>query len=97
MNNINKFKEAQKRFTEALRYIMANEQKLRAIPEKWTKVQKNFKSKFEEPMDAAWQVLNDEEKKRLGPIYLHKKVQSDPLVKKVLEIFDGKIVSVKEK
>ena len=89
--HINDFKSAHKRYIDALKYIMENEEKLKADPVKWARVQDNFEAKFSIPMDAAWKALTDAEQKRLLPIYLHRKSQTDPTVKKVMEVFDAEI------
>ena len=90
------FKILHKRFADALKYLMENEQKLKADPERWKKVQKNFEQKFEAPLDKAWLELSKEERKRLGPLYLHRKAQEEPIVKEVLKTFKGRIISVTE-
>lgn len=94
--SVQDFKQAHKKFTEGLRYIVLNEEKLKADPVKWARIKKNFESKFEQPMDAAWKTLTDEEKKPLLSVYLHRKAQMDPTVKKVMEPFDAEISSVWE-
>lgn len=96
MSNIIDFKKSHKRFTDALRYIMENEEKLKENSDKWSRIQKNFIEKFEEPLDKAWQALTAEERKRLAPIYLHHKAQSDPTAKKIIDTFDAKIINVEE-
>ena len=94
--SIQDFKTTHKRFIEALRYILANEQKLKADPAKWQKIKANFEQKFERPMDEAWQGLTSEERKRLAPIYLHQKALQDETVRKVIDIFGAEIKSVEE-
>lgn len=97
MNSISDFKIAHKRFIDALRYLVENEQKLKTDPAKWQKIKDNFYGKFEKPLDEAWQALTAEEKKRLAPLYLHRKAQSDPIVQKIIETFNGKIISIEIK
>ena len=94
--SIQEFKIAHKRFTEALRYLIINEQKLKADPVKWQKIKDNFEQKFEKPMDEAWQKLSKEERKRLAPLYLFRKAAADETVKEVIDVFDAKVISVKE-
>ena len=88
------FKTAHKRFIDGLRYLVENEEKLKADPVRWQKIKQNFELKFERPMDEAWQGLSKEEKKKFSSVYLHRKVQSDPTIQKILKTFDGKITSV---
>lgn len=90
------FKILHKRFADALKYLVENEQKLKADPEHWAKVQKNFEQKFEAPLDKAWLELSKEERKRFATLYLARKTQMDPIVKKVIDTFNAKIVSVTE-
>ena len=94
--SIQQFKQVHKRFTEALRYIVENEQRLKADPTRWQKIKANFEVKFERPMDEAWQALSKKEKDQLAPLYLFRKAAADETVKKVIEMFDGKIISVEE-
>lgn len=96
MSNITNFKTAYKRFIDALHYIIENEQKLKADSVKWQKIKDNFKSKFEIPMDFAWQALTKEEQKSLSSVYLHRKLQSDTTVQNIIKTFDAKIKSVEE-
>jgi hypothetical protein len=95
--SIQEFKQIHKCFTEALRYLIENEKKLKSDPHQWEVVKKNFETKFEQPMDEAWEALTKEEKKRLAPLYLFRKAASDETVKKVLDTFKGRIISVEEK
>ena len=90
------FKILHKRFADALKYLMENEQKLKADPQHWEKVKQNFETKFEQPLDKAWLELSKEDRKRLGPLYLHRKAQEEPIVKEVLKTFGGRITSVTE-
>lgn len=94
--SIQEFKIAHKRFTEALRYVVANEQKLKLDTTKWQKIKANFEQKFEKPMDLAWQTLSKEDRRKLAPLYLFRKAAADETVKKVIGIFDARIVSIKE-
>lgn len=97
MSNIQQFKTAHQRFYKALRYITDHEAELKVDPKRWVKVKQNFELKFEKPLDEAWQALTPDEKKSLSSIYLHRKAEAEPVVKKVLETFGGRIVRVKEK
>lgn len=96
MSNITDFKTAHKRFIEALRYIVVNEAKLKADAARWAKIKQNFELKFEKPLDGSWLALSKEERGKMASIYLHRRVQSDPTVKKVLDVFGAKIKSVEE-
>lgn len=96
MDRIQKFKAAHQRFLKALHYIIENEAKLKADLAKWAKVRYNFEAKFEKPLDEAWLALSNEERKSLSSLYLHRRAQVDPIVKKVLETFKGKIIKVEE-
>ena len=94
MDPVTEFKEAHKRFTKALQYIIKNTTTLKKDPARWKKINKNFKNKFEVPLDAAWAALSKSEKKRLGPIYLHYKAMQDQEVQKILKMINGRIVRV---
>lgn len=96
MSNLADFKQAYGRFIKALRYIVENEPKLKADEKRWDKIKKNFELKFEKVLDESWLALSQEERKKMAPIYLHRRMQSDPAVKKVLEVFNAKIKSVEE-
>lgn len=93
---VQEFKITHKRFSEALRYIITKEGELKKDPVKWERVKKNFFEKFEAPLDEAWQRLSKEEKKRLAPLYLFRKAAADETVKKVIDTFDAKIISIEE-
>lgn len=93
---VQEFKQAHKRFSEALRYITSKEPELKKDPAKWERIKKNFYTKFEAPLDLAWQALSKEERKRLAPLYLFRKAQEDKVVKKVIDVFNAKILSVEE-
>ena len=94
--SIPQFKEAHKRFADALKYIVTNEPALKADPVKWAKVQQNFQVKFEKPMDEAWEALTKEERKRMAPLYLFRKAAEDETVKKIISTFDARITGVTE-
>jgi hypothetical protein len=96
MSQVEDFKEAHKRFAEALAYITKNETQLRAIPGKWEKVSKNFYTKFESTLDLAWAALTPDQQKSLAPLYLFRKAAEDNQVKKVIETFDAKITGVEK-
>lgn len=96
MSNITNFKAAYKRFIDALRYITENEPKLKQDEKRWAKIKQNFYTKFECVLDENWLALSKDEKKSLSSVYLHRKAQADPVVKKILKTFGGRIVSVKE-
>ena len=96
MSNITEFKQIHKRFIDGLRYLVENEEKLKADPVRWQKIKTNFEEKFEKPMDEAWQELSQEEREKLAPIYLHGRIQSDPTVKKIIDTFNAKIKSVEK-
>jgi len=96
MSNLDSFKLAHKKFTEALKYIVENESELKQNPQRWAKITHNFKVKFEQPLDATWQNLTEAERVQLAPLYLHRKVQQDEAIKKVIDVFDGKIVKITE-
>ena len=92
MSKLTDFKDTHKRFQEALNYINKNHDRLKNDPNKYATIQKNFTKKYEEPLDLAWNALTPEDQKTLMPLYLFRKAQTDPQVKKVLEIVGGKVV-----
>ena len=96
MSNLAEFKQAYERFIKALRYIIEKESELKKDPTKWERVKKNFFERFERPLDSAWLALSKDERKKLAPLYLHRRAQSEPTVKKVIEVFGAKIKSVTE-
>jgi len=93
---ITEFKSAYQRFQQALEYIITNEPKLKADSARWEKITKNFRERFEAPLDFAWLALSKEERKRFATLYLARKVQSDETVQKVIKVFNAKVRSVKE-
>ena len=92
MERIDNFKKAHERFSDAVKYISDNEVKLNKDPERLKKIFDNFNNKFEQPLDTAWEALNEEEKKRFKSLYIHRRATQDEFVKKVIEMFDGRIV-----
>jgi hypothetical protein len=90
------FKAIHKRFTEALRYLMENEVKLKADPSRWAKIKKNFETKFEKPLDEAWAALSTEDRKKLAPLYLFRKAAANETVQKIMTTFGASISSVEE-
>ncbi len=93
MSKISDFKDLHKKFQEALEYINKNAQRLKTEA-KWDKVMLNFQNKYEQPLDSAWTELSYEEQRAVAPLYLVRKALQDPLVQKVIEVFDAKIVKV---
>ena len=93
MQRINDFKKAHEQYAQAIKFIYDNEIKLKKDLEHWKRVINNLKNKFEQPLDSAWEALNEEEKKRFESLYLHRRATQDEFVKKVIEMFDGKIIS----
>lgn len=96
MSRIEEFKEVHQKFIKALKYIIVNEIKLKQDKTRWEKIKFNFYNKFEKVLDEKWQTLSKEEKKRLAPIYLHQKAQSDSTIQKIIKTFDAEIRSVEE-
>lgn len=96
MSNITEFKTAYQRFIKALRYITENEAKLKLDPAKWERIKANFTNKFERVLDESWLALTTNERKSLSSVYLHRKAQTDPTVKKVVDTFNGRITSIEE-
>lgn len=92
MERINNFKKAHKQFTEAVKYISDNEIKLKKDPKRLKRIFNNLKTKFEKPLDSAWEALNKEEKKKFESLYSFRRAIQDEFVKKVIEMFDGKII-----
>jgi len=93
MSKLSDFKELHKKFQEALEYINKNAQRLKTEA-KWDKVMLNFATKYEQPLDSAWAELSPDEQRALAPLYLTRKALQNPLVQKVIEVFDTKIVKV---
>ncbi len=96
MSMVSDFKEAHKRFQDALIYISKNEAELRKDPVKWDRIKKNFLEKFEKPLDAAWAALSKEEQQKLAPLYLFRKAMEDKEIQKVMRVFNGKITKILE-
>ena len=96
MTKLTDFKAAHKRFTEALKYIETNEANLKQDETRWQKIKVNFFEKFEKPLDEIWLALSKEERKKMAPLYLHRKAAEDETVKQIIDVFDAKILSVGE-
>ena len=92
MQRINDFKKAYEQFTQAVKFMSDNELRLKKDPAHWKKIIDNFKTKFEKPLDFAWEALNKEEKKRFEPLYSFRRAMQDEFVQKVIKEFDGKII-----
>ena len=90
-NRIIEFKKASERFNKAVKYIIENEKALKTDSKKWEIVTKNFKLKFEEPLDFAWNALSKAEKARFGSLYYHRKAMQNEFVKKIIEMFDRNV------
>ena len=93
MERINNLKQAHAQFTKAIKYLNNNEVTLKADPERWEKVLSNFNVKFEQPLDAAWKALTQEEKKKFESLYTFRRAMQDELVQRIIEMFDGEIIS----
>ena len=98
MDKVEIFKNAHKKFTEALKYISLNEPKLRADPKHWELIKRNFTEKFEKSLDLSWDALSEEEKDNLLPLYGHRKALRNETVQKIMKVFKvEKIEVIKEK
>jgi hypothetical protein len=95
MSTVENFKTAHVRFSEALEYISKNEDQLK-IEGKWEKVVSNFRVKFEAKLDETWQSLTPDQQKSLAPLYLFLRVAQDKEVRKVLEVFNAKVIGVED-
>ena len=96
---INKFKDLYKKFIEAMQYVNKNRADLEKDPEKWNILKQNFKTKFEEPLDKAWLELTPDEKIRFNTLYAINRWKAEEdmeEVNKIVEMFNGTIVSVTE-
>ena len=94
MNKILHFKKTYERFIEALDYINKNTSKLKADPDKWVKIKKNFFERFQKPLDEAWDAMTDQERKTFLSLYIHRRDISDKLWQTILrakKVFNGKI------
>lgn len=96
ISHIENFKKCYRSFSDALRYIVQNEPKLKTDPERWNKIKQNFFEKFERPLDLSWLSLSKEERKSLSSVYLHRKAQTDPTIQKIVKTFNAKIINVSE-
>ena len=94
MSVLDDFKTRHKEFTKALKYMNENAGILGTYPKRWEKIKENFSTKFEEPLDAAWLALDADTQKKMGPLYLYRKAAQDEAVKRVINVFDAKIVGV---
>ena len=92
MQRIDDFKKAYERFNKAVKYMSDNEEKLKKDPARWEQIKHNFKTKFEQPLDAAWKALSKDEKKRFNSLYKYRKAMQDEMVRKVIKTFNGKLV-----
>ena len=92
MSNLTNFKELHKKFIEALNYINKNYDRLQKDPKKYKTIKRNFIEKYEKPMDLAWEALSIEDQKTLAKLYLHRKIQTDPEVQKVIEMYKGEAI-----
>ncbi len=93
MNKL-QFKEIYEKFTKALKYIVDNTEELKKDPHKWDVVKNNFYTKFEKPLDDAWDLLPEEDKKYLAELYIQRKTSMDETVQKVIKTFNGKIAGI---
>ena len=100
MNNINKitiFKNTYKKYIEAEQYLKKNVDQLKQDNVKWEKIQENFKTKFQEPLDRAWEDLELIDKCRFETLYNLRRMTADKdmqEINKIVEMFHGKIVRI---
>ncbi len=92
MNRIDDFKKAHERFNKAVKYMAEKELELKNDPARWKKIIDNFKTKFEQPLDEAWEALNGVEKIKFESLYQYRKAMQDELVRKLIKTFNGRLV-----
>ena len=96
MNNIDNFKKKYKGFNDALEYVHKHIDELKQDKKKWKMIVKNFKNKYEKPLDKAWLLLTEEERERFHSIYLHRRESAEhqmEYVNRIVKMFNGKIIS----
>jgi len=96
---VDTFKKSYKAFLEALQYINTNREDLEKNPKKWEVLKQNFKTKFEDPLDKAWLELTPDEKLRFNTLYAINRWKAEEgmeEINKIVDMFNGTIVSVKE-
>jgi hypothetical protein len=91
------FKKAFERFKEALAYINRHSEEFKRDPVRWAKIQANFKKKFEEPLDIAWNALRKEDQERFSTMYFLNRHAGNEEIKEMQRVagfFNGKVVKV---
>lgn len=94
MSKVEDFKESHRRFSEALEYITKNEEELKKDIARWDKIKNNFYKRFEIPLDESWALLTADQQKSLAPLYLFRRSKEDPIVQKVINVFNAEITEV---
>lgn len=90
MDKVIQFKELYNKFLEATRYMVKKRQEL-GRTEEFERLEDKFIKRIVEPMEKAWLELTNQERETVfySP-------EGDPEIRKVLEIFKGKVVEVSE-
>jgi len=92
MSQVTEFKERYKNFVEALEYLVKNATELQKDQARWAKIQNNFRTKYEKPLDDIFDQLTTAEKNKLAPLYLRRRAEADKDVQKIMGIFDAEII-----
>ena len=95
-----RFKDKYKKFLEAMNYINKNSKQLEQDPDKWKIIKHNFKIKYDQPLDAAWNSLALNEKVRFDTLYKLNRVSADKdfrEINRLAKIFNGKVINYGEK
>lgn len=90
MDKITEFQELFEKFLEATQYMVKKRQEWGRTSE-FELLEEKFIKRIIEPMDKAWLELTEQER-----LMVFDPPEEDPQVKKVLEIFKGKIVEARE-
>ena len=96
MDNVNNFKKKYKGFNYALEYVMKHFDELKKDKKKWNSIVKNYKNKYEKPLDEAWELLTKEEKDRFKSLYEHRRESAEyqmERINRIVKLFNGKIIS----
>jgi len=97
INNITIFKNTYKKYIEAQQYIKTNVDDLKKDKAKWDCIQANFKTKFQDPLDKAWEDLELIDKCKFETLYDLRRMTADEDMKeinRIVEMFHGKIVGI---
>ena len=100
MSRVQSFRDALRAFKDALMWIESKKPEIVQNKAYYAKIQANFKSKYEEPLDRVWKSLNLAEKRMCSvQWWLNADINEQEEFKKskeVAEMFKGTIISIEE-